>query len=215
MAAAAVNIAPMNSSIPEAPRLDPHSQREQDRLRLKRAFYGSAGLVVLLLVIFIAQSYFNWRPFAVYPRSASGLLGILTAPLLHGSWEHLAANSVAILVLGTLAGSVYPKATARALPIIWLGSGIGAWWWGYPGTFHLGASGLTHGLMFLVFVLGVLRRDKPAMAAGLIAIFFYGSMLLTILAREEGVSWQSHLGGSIAGLLAAFLFRRADAALPR
>ena len=205
----------MNTESTGSPKLTAFEQREQDRLRLKHAFYGSAGLVALLLVIFIAQSYFDWRTFAVYPRSASGLLGILTAPLLHGSWEHLAANSVAILVLGTLAGSVYPRATARALPIIWLGSGIGAWWWGYPGTFHLGASGLTHGLMFLVFVLGVLRRDKPAMAAGLIAIFFYGSMLLTILSREPGVSWQSHLGGSIAGLLAAFLFRHADAALPR
>ena len=205
----------MNTPLSETPRLDPLSQREQDRLRFKRAFYGSAALVGLLLVIFIAQSHFDWRPFAVYPRNVSGLLGIVTAPLLHGSWEHLAANSVAILVLGTLAGSVYPRATARALPLIWLGSGIGAWWWGYPGTFHLGASGLTHGLMFLVFVLGVLRRDKPAMAAGLIAIFFYGSMLLTILSREPGVSWQSHLGGSIAGLLAAFLFRRVDAALPR
>ena len=205
----------MNTESANTPKRTAFEQREEDRLRLKRAFYGSVALVVVLLLIFIAQSYFDWRAFAVYPRSASGLLGILTAPLLHGSWEHLAANSVAILVLGTLAGSVYPRATARALPLIWLGSGIGAWWWGYPGTFHLGASGLTHGLMFLVFVLGVLKRDKPAMAAGLIAIFFYGSMLLTILSREPGVSWQSHLGGSIAGLLAAFLFRHADAALPR
>ncbi|MCY7312282.1 MAG: hypothetical protein LH491_01295 [Pseudoxanthomonas sp.] len=48
--------------------------------------------------------------------------------------------------------------------------------------------------MLLVFMLGVLRRDKPAPAAGMIAIFFYGSMLLTTLAREPGVSWQSHLG---------------------
>lgn len=205
----------MNTTLPEAPRLDPLSQREYDRMRLRRAFYVSAGIVALLLVIFLLQGLFDWRSFAVYPRRASGLVGILTAPLLHGSWEHLAANSVALLVLGTLAGSVYPRATARGLPLIWLGSGIGAWWWGYPGTFHLGASGLTHGLMFLVFVLGVLRRDKPAMAAGMIAIFFYGSMLLTVLSREPGVSWQSHLGGSIAGLLAAFLFRRVDAALPR
>ena len=187
-------------------------QREHDRMRLRRAFYVSVALVVLLLVVFLLQGQFDWRVFAVYPRNASGLPGIVTAPLLHGSWEHLAANSVAILVLGTLAGSVYPRATARGLPIIWLGSGIGAWWWGYPGTFHLGASGLTHGL---VFVLGVLRRDKPAMAAGMIAIFFYGSMLLTILAREPGVSWQSHLGGSIAGILAAFLFRHLDERLPQ
>ena len=205
----------MNSNSAEAPKRTALEQREYDRMRLRRAFYVSVGLVVLLLVIFLLQSQFDWRTFAVYPRTASGLLGIVTAPLLHGSWEHLAANSVAILVLGTLAGSVYPRATARGLPIIWLGSGIGAWWWGYPGTFHLGASGLTHGLMFLVFVLGVLRRDKPAMAAGMIAIFFYGSMLLTILAREPGVSWQSHLGGSIAGILAAFLFRHLDERLPQ
>ena len=108
----------MNPESTDSPKRTAFEQREEDRLRLKRAFYGSVGLVALLLVIFIAQSYFDWRPFAVYPRSASGLLGILTAPLLHGSWEHLAANSVAILVLGTLAGSVYPRATARALPII-------------------------------------------------------------------------------------------------
>ena len=205
----------MNTNATENPKRTALEQREHDRMRLRRAFYVSVGLVVLLLVIFLLQGQFDWRTFAVYPRSAAGLLGIVTAPLLHGSWEHLAANSVAILMLGTLAGSVYPRATARGLPIIWLGSGIGAWWWGYPGTFHLGASGLTHGLMFLVFVLGVLRRDKPAMAAGMIAIFFYGSMLLTILAREPGVSWQSHLGGAIAGILAAFLFRHLDERLPQ
>jgi membrane associated rhomboid family serine protease len=205
----------MNSNPADTPKRTAFEQREHDRMRLKRAFYVSVALVVLLLVVFLLQGQFDWRAFAVYPRSASGLIGIVTAPLLHGSWEHLAANSVAILVLGTLAGSVYPRATARGLPIIWLGSGIGAWWWGYPGTFHLGASGLTHGLMFLVFVLGVLKRDKPAMAAGMIAIFFYGSMLLTILAREPGVSWQSHLGGSIAGILAAFLFRHLDDRLPQ
>ena len=205
----------MNSNSAEDAKRSALEQRDYGRMRLVRAFFVRGGLAVRLLVILMLPSQFDWRAFAVYPRSASGLLGIVTAPLLHGSWEHLAANSVAILVLGTLAGSVYPRATARGLPIIWLGSGIGAWWWGYPGTFHLGASGLTHGLMFLVFVLGVLRRDKPAMAAGMIAIFFYGSMLLTILAREPGVSWQSHLGGSIAGILAAFLFRHLDERLPQ
>ncbi|HEY0501979.1 MAG TPA: rhomboid family intramembrane serine protease, partial [Lysobacter sp.] len=115
----------------------------------------------------------------------------------------------------TLAGSVYPRATLRALPLIWLGSGLGAWLLGAPGTHHLGASGLTHGLMFLVFTLGLLRRDRPAIAAAMIAFFLYGGMLLTVLPREAGISWQAHLGGAVAGVLAAWLFRNRDPQLPR
>src|SRR5207342_1588180 len=118
-------------------------------------------------------------------------------------------------LLGTLAGAVYPRATVRALPLLWLGSGLGAWLLGDAGSHHLGASGLTHGLMFLLFVLGLLRRDRAAIAAGMLAFAFYGGMLMTILPREAGVSWQSHLGGALAGIVAAFLFRRSDPQPPR
>jgi membrane associated rhomboid family serine protease len=55
---------------------------------------------------------------------SQGLLGLIGGPL-HASVEHIAANSIALLILGTLAGSVYPKATVRALPLLWLGSGLG------------------------------------------------------------------------------------------
>ena len=135
---------------------------------------------------------------------------MLTAPLLHGSVEHIVANGIAVLMLGTLAGTVYPKATLRALPLLWIGSGLGAWLLGNAGSHHLGASGVTHGLGFLVFVLGLLRRDRAAIAAGMLAFLFYGGMLMTILPREAGVSWESHLGGAIGGVVAALLFRRAD-----
>jgi membrane associated rhomboid family serine protease len=144
-----------------------------------------------------------------------GLLGILTAPLLHGSLEHITANATSLLILGTLAGSVYPRATVWSLPLLWIGSGLGAWLLGDAGSHHLGASGVTHGLMFLVFTLGLLRRDRAAIATGMIAFFFYGGMLLTVLPHEAGVSWQSHLGGALGGIVAALLFRRLDPALPR
>lgn len=182
-----------------------------DRSRVLRAFNISLGFVLLLVAMFALQSSgWDWRPWAVAPLEASGLAGLLGAPLLHGSIEHLGANAVALLILGTLAGSVYPKATLRALPLLWLGSGLGAWMLGEAGSRHLGASGLTHGLMFLVFVLGLLRRDRPAIAASLIGFLFYGSMLITILPHEPGVSWQSHMGGAAAGVIAALLFRNVD-----
>ncbi|MEP6907694.1 MAG: rhomboid family intramembrane serine protease [Pseudoxanthomonas sp.] len=200
---------------PDDPRHDPETQARTDRRRLIHAVNASLAFVLVLILVYSAQGSFDWRPLAVAPHSIEGLLGLLTAPLLHGSIEHVAANSVALLMLGTLAGSVYPRATLWSLPWLWLGSGLGAWWLGDEGTRHLGASGVTHGLMFLIFVLGVLRRDRPAIATGMIAFLFYGGMLLTVLPQEPGVSWQSHLGGAVGGIIAAILFRKLDPALPR
>ena len=199
----------MHLDMPEAP-ADTPDQRKADKRRLLRAFNASLALVVLLCAMFAAQHAFDWSGLAVAPRSLQGLVGLLAAPLLHGSPEHLIANAIALLMLGTLALAAYPKATLRALPLLWLGSGLGAWLLGDPGSRHLGASGLTHGLMFLIFALGLLRRDRPAIAAAMLAFLFYGGMLLTVLPREPGVSWQAHLGGALAGLLAAWLFRRSD-----
>ena len=201
---------PMPETVPDSP-----AQRAADRRRLQRALTASLAFVLLLAIAFAAQQVFDWRALAIAPHSRAGLVGILTAPLLHGSPGHLGANAVSLLLLGTLAGTVYPKATVRALPVVWIGSGLGAWLLGDAGTWHLGASGLTHGLMFLVFALGLLRRDRPAIAAAMIAFFLYGGMLLTVLPHEPGVSWQAHLGGALAGLLAAWWFRDRDPLPPR
>ncbi|MCA1714508.1 MAG: rhomboid family intramembrane serine protease [Gammaproteobacteria bacterium] len=205
---------PMHLPTPETP-ADTPAQRAADRRRLLRALNASLALTLVMVAVFAAQGSGDWRALTVAPHATAGLLGLLTAPLLHGSPAHLAANAVSLLLLGTLAGSVYPRATLRALPLLWLGSGLGAWLLGSPGTHHLGASGLTHGLMFLVFTLGLLRRDRPAIAAAMIAFFLYGGMLLTVLPQEPGVSWQAHLGGAVAGAIAAWLFRRSDPLPPR
>ena len=137
---------------------DTPAQRAADRARLLRGLNVSLAFVLLLAAVFWLQQGVDLRAFAVGPLRADGLPGILTAPLLHGSPGHLAANAASLLILGTLALAVYPRATWRALPLMWLGSGVGAWTLGEANSYHLGASGLTHGLMFLVFVLGLLRQ---------------------------------------------------------
>lgn len=194
---------------------DTPTQRAQDRTRLLRALNASLGSILLLCAIFATQFFFRFDALTIRPHVPEGLIGILTAPLLHGSLAHLGANAVAILLLGTLAGSVYPHATLRALPVLWLTAGLGPWLWGEAGSHHLGASGITHGLMYLVFFLGLLRRDRPAIAAAMIAFLLYGGMLLTVLPREPDVSWQAHLGGAVGGIVSAWLFRRSDPLPPR
>jgi membrane associated rhomboid family serine protease len=184
--------------------------------RFKLALNLSMASVIALAVIFFAEGrLFDPGIFSIHPQRLDGLIGVITAPLLHGSTEHLFNNAFSLLVLGTLAGTVYPQATKRALPVIWLLSGMGTWLIAQTGGGHLGASGVIHGLGFMVFALGLLRRDRPAIAAAMIAFFFFGSMLLTVLPQELGVSWEYHLSGALAGLLCAVLWRHADPPPPR
>jgi membrane associated rhomboid family serine protease len=205
----------MDTHPPMSSPVDAAAQRRFDRRRVLRAFNCSLAAVLLLVAVFACQPLFDWRPWAVTPLDTAGLRGLLTAPLLHGSLQHLAGNGFALLILGTLAGSVYPRATAYSLPLLWLGSGLGAWLLGDLGSRHLGASGISHGLLFLLLTLALLRRDRAAIATGLIAVLFYGGMLLTVLPHASGVSWQSHLGGALAGMIAALLLRLRDPLPPR
>lgn len=188
---------------------------EAVRRHFRVALLVSMAFVAALGAIFFATPALGGLRFlALVPLEPAGLVGIVTAPLLHGSAGHWLANASALLVLGTLVGTVYPRATVRALPLLWLGAGLVTWIIGRP-SFHIGASGLTHGLMFLLLFLGLLRRDRAAIAAALIAFFLYGGMVLTVLPREPGVSWEYHLGGALAGIAAAWWWRRADPEPPR
>ncbi|PZO09299.1 MAG: rhomboid family intramembrane serine protease [Lysobacteraceae bacterium] len=192
-------------------------QRHADavRERFQRALLASMAFVVGLGAVFFAGPWLgDTRAWSLVPQSWPGLVGVITAPLLHGSAGHWLGNAGSLLILGTLVGTVYPRAALRALPLIWILSGVGTWLIGRP-SFHIGASGVTHGLLFLLLFLGLLRRDRAAIAAALIAFFFYGGMVLTVLPREAGVSWEYHFSGAVAGIVAAFIWRRADPQPPR
>ena len=147
--------------------------------------------------------------YGVYPRDINNLTGILTAPLIHGSFEHLFANTLPLFILGTALLFSYPKAAKYTLPIIYIGSGIGVWLFARD-SYHIGASGLTHGLMFFLFVIGILRRDKPSIALALVVFFLYGGMIVTIFPTQENISFESHFFGALMGVLCAFLFRNVD-----
>ncbi|UXI68393.1 rhomboid family intramembrane serine protease [Tahibacter amnicola] len=185
----------------------------RDTPQLKRAAWIAFGFVALLwLIKFIelgSTGSFSWL--GVRPREWEGLLGVLTAPLVHGSFEHLFMNSMPLFVLLTLALFQYPRGSRRAIPWIWLVGGLGLWVIGRA-SWHIGASGLTHGLMFFLFGMGLLRRDRGATVIAMVVFFLYGSMVVTILPREAGVSWEAHLGGAFAGILAAFFWQRLDPA---
>lgn len=152
----------------------------------------------------------------IRPLQADGLWGIVFAPVLHAGWEHLMANTVPLLVLGflmTLAGlSRFVWATA----IVWILGGFGTWLIGDVGssckpTDHItivGASGLIFGWLAFLLVFGVLVRRVWNIVVGLVVLFVYGGILLgatPVLGTCGGVSWQGHLCGAVAGVVAAYV----------
>jgi membrane associated rhomboid family serine protease len=145
----------------------------------------------------------------VYPLSVSGLIGIVTAPLIHGSWQHLISNTLPVILLGSIMIYGYPKSRWWALGIIWSLSGLGVWLFARD-SYHYGASGLTHGMFFYLFLGGIIRRDKRSIALLMVAFFMYGSMLLTIFPREPEISYEYHLFGAMAGVVSAMVFYRWD-----
>ena len=183
--------------------------------RLKRAFAAAASFVALLWLIWFADAGLGLHlvRFGVYPGALDGLPGILFAPLIHGSWLHLIANTPALLVLGTALFYGYPRSAGIAAPILYLGSGLGVWLFARE-SYHIGASGLTHGMMFFIFVIGILRRDRPAIALSLLVFFLYGGMVWSVLPQQPGISFESHFFGAVTGVTLAFLLRNRDAKRP-
>ena len=167
--------------------------------------------ILLLWLIKGIELFFaiDFSHLGVFPRDLVGLVGILFSPLIHGSFEHLFSNTLALFILVTALFYEYPRSAKKVFAIIYFGSGIGVWLFARD-SYHLGASGLTHGLMFYLFIVGVLRRDKPAMALAMIVFFLYGSMIWGVLPTEERISFESHLFGAITGILCAIFFRHYD-----
>ena len=148
--------------------------------------------------------------FGVRPRRLAGLFGILVAPLVHADFAHLFSNSLPLIVAGTAMLYLYPQSSLRVLPAIYLGPGIAVWLFARDGTSHLGASGLVYGLVSYIFVAGLIRRDRRAIAASLLVSFMYGALVWGVLPIKRGVSWETHLAAALIGLGLAILLRRLD-----
>jgi membrane associated rhomboid family serine protease len=185
------------------------------KTRFKQSLFITVAFVTLLFGIELLDRSLplQLHRFGVYPLDPTGLRGVLFAPLIHGSWYHLLSNSFALLVLGTALLYGYPRAAKPVLALVYIGSGIGVWLFARH-SYHFGASGLTHGMMFFIFTTGILRRDKLSIALSLIVFLLYGNMVWSIFPQEPGISYESHFFGAVTGVLAAFLFRDHDPAPP-
>ena len=188
-----------------------HTGSERARANFRLALKIALGFVALIWLIQLLNWALDLGPadFGVRPRQLAGLPGILFAPLVHGGFAHLIANSPPLLVLGTAMLYLYPSAALRVLPAVYLGTGVAVWLFA-RGSSHVGASGLIYGLVSYIFVAGLIRRDRRAIAASLLVCFMYGALVWGVLPIEPGVSWETHLAAALIGLVMAIALRRLD-----
>ncbi|WP_299052910.1 rhomboid family intramembrane serine protease [uncultured Nocardioides sp.] len=189
--------------------------RTPERSTWLTALVWSGGFVALLWVLeLLDQVLFRTRldGYGIRPLdTGQGLTGVVFAPLLHGGFGHLVANTLPLLVLGFL---ILLSGVGRWLAvtaIVWIVAGIGTWLLGGLGTLHLGASSLVFGWLVYLIVRGVFSRRPGQIALGVLVLLVYGSALWGVLPGQPGISWQGHLFGAIGGALAAYLLARDDA----
>jgi membrane associated rhomboid family serine protease len=188
-----------------------YTQSQRARSSFRLALKIALVFIGVLWAVFIIDAAFGLRlgRFGLRPGSTPGLIGIVTAPLLHGSFQHILSNTIPLLVSLTATLYLYPSSSLRVVPLLWLGSGAIAWYIGRP-SLHFGVSGLIYGLLAYVFIGGILRLDMRSVAVSLLVGFLYGSMIWGVLPIRPNMSWEMHLGGAMMGCLLAVLYRRWD-----
>lgn len=139
--------------------------------------------------------------YGLAPRQISGLVGVVTMPFLHGSWQHLISNSVPLIVLlCLLAGS--RANTYTVVPQIMILGGLLLWVFGRSHTIHIGASGLVYALIAFLIVSGFTEGRLSALAIAIFVGVSYGATLFSNVLpvqAESRISWDGHLCGAIAG----------------
>ena len=171
---------------------------------LKRFFPILALTAVCWLVL--AANAFLWHgqlnEYGIVPRRMQGLPGILWAPFLHASVQHLVANTVPMLILGGIICGRSPAEFVRVtIGGIALGGGL-TWLIARPAS-HIGASGLIFCFFGYLASLAYFQRTFGALLLSVVCILGYGGIIRGVVPTSGPISWEAHASGLVAGIILA------------
>ena len=184
---------------------------------MKDNHFNYSPAVILLPFLFVLTLWISfWMDvrfhldlveLGIYPRTFSGLRGIVLSPFIHGSLEHLYNNSIPLLILIASLEFFYKELTIKVLVYGVLLSGLLTWIIGRE-SYHIGASGLVYVLVSFIFFKGLLTKYYRLVALSLVVIMVYGSLVWYIFPNvKEGISWEGHLAGLLTGFVFALTFK--------
>jgi membrane associated rhomboid family serine protease len=168
-------------------------------------FLFVAFLWLIWLFEYVENVNLAW--YGLYPRTVHGLLGIITAPLLHLDFDHLWSNSIPLMILGPIIFYFYRPIAFQIFFWVYIMTGIWVWVAGRP-SYHIGASGIIYSFVSFLFFSGVFRKDSRLLAISMFVAFLYGGTVWGMLPIQQGISFESHLLGALAGVITAYNFRK-------
>jgi membrane associated rhomboid family serine protease len=183
-------------------------------------FEGAAVIGVLLGVMWVVEivNKIDGQGLSadgIYPRTLSGLPGILSAPFLHAGFGHLIGNTIPFIVLGLIVAAAGARRVIEVTVIVILVAGLGTWLTAGSHTNTVGASGVVFGYAGYVIARGFFSRSIVALAAGVVVALMFGGALAADLIPKTGISWQDHLFGGLGGILAARVLDGRPKAAPK
>jgi membrane associated rhomboid family serine protease len=115
------------------------------------------------------------------------------------------ANTIPLVVLGSLILLQDIPTFLKVTGFVIVVGGSLVWMLGRT-AYHVGASGLVMGYFGFLLARAWASRSLTSIVLAVVAVLMYGGMLLNFLPGTPGISWEMHLFGLIAGLLAGWLF---------
>jgi membrane associated rhomboid family serine protease len=166
-------------------------------------------LVFLIWLVFTLEFYSNidLSFLGIRPRNMSGLIGVITAPLVHGSLYHLLSNTFPLLFLGATIFFFYMRIAGIVFFRSYFWTNILVWIFARD-ALHIGASGVVYGLASFLVLFGLFRRDFISLFISIVVFIIYGSVFYGILPTDSRVSWEAHLAGALVGLFSAVEFSK-------
>jgi membrane associated rhomboid family serine protease len=149
----------------------------------------------------------HFDQYGITPRRVSSLPGILFAPFLHASYQHLAANTLPLLVLG---GVICGRSRGEFIVVTVLGILLagGLTWLFARNACHIGASGLIFCYFGYLASLAYFNRTFGTLCLSVVCILVYGGLVRGIVPTSAGISWENHLAGLVAGAVLAWFMAK-------
>jgi membrane associated rhomboid family serine protease len=167
-----------------------------------------------LYAVYFIGLFVPFTKFGIVPRTTSGLIGVFTAPFLHGGIRHLLSNTVPLITLLIALNTIYPTKTVAVFLFVTIAGGLLVWIFGRDAN-HIGASGLIYGLVAFLIVHGILEKKYIPIGISIAVGIVYGGLIWGIFPSIKSyISWEGHLFGAISGVLIAFLLKNAKTNIP-
>jgi membrane associated rhomboid family serine protease len=200
------------SSLPSKTRSGRSIQRGQTQIE---GVILLTGIVVLMWIVETINTLDSNRldSDGILPRSLGHLWGIFTSPFIHASFQHLIANTIPFVFMGLIIALRGARRLALVTAIVIVIGGFGTWLISPSHTstgaplYTIGASGVVFGYATYLFARGFFNRNVLELLTGLVVGAVWGGALLSSVVPHAGVSWQGHVCGAIAGVIAASLLR--------